>query len=228
MKQILTFTLSLLTSICYGQFAIINDKDSSINIREDGTINSKIVNKLQNGHLIYCFENKGNWTNIDYTKKNEELNGYVYKDRYKTISNFPQIAITTKNENKVVLKKDTIQITITQSKFDKKKHKFKYIKEYPDQIELIDNKKYWGMDGGMPKSQFEKIEIKVGQKIITLPKSALEGLYEPSIYNAEVNYDKSKDTFYIQTMNSDGAGSYLVLWRVEKGKYKDRLVAYGF
>jgi len=29
-------------------------------------------------------------------------------------------------------------------------------------------------------------------------------------------------------MNSDGAGSYLVIWRIEKGTYKDRLVAYGF
>jgi hypothetical protein len=228
MRQFLTILFLTCVINSFGQFAIVYDSEGLLNVREDGQQNSKVIDKLQNGHLIYCFENKGNWTNIDYTKKNEELNGYVYNDRYKAISNFPQITITTKNENKVILKKDTIQITITQSKFDKKKHKFKYIKEYPDQIELIDNKKYWGMDGGMPKSQFEKIEIKVGQKIFSLPKSALEGLYEPSIYNAEVNYDKSKDTFYIQTMNSDGAGGYLVLWRVEKGIYKDRLVAYGF
>ncbi|WP_125921627.1 hypothetical protein [Hymenobacter lapidarius] len=178
-------------------------------------------------YLIYCFDNKGNWTNIDYTKKDKELNGYVYKNRYKLISNYSQIPIATKNENKVVLKKDTIQVTITQSKFDKKKHTFKYIKEYPDQILLIDNRKYWGRDGGMPTTQFLKIELKVGQKVITLPKSALEGLYEPSIYSAEVNYDKVSDTFFIQTMNSDGAGSYFVIWKIEK-MYKDRLVAYGF
>lgn len=57
---------------------------------------------------------------------------------------------------------------------------------------------------------------------------ALEGLYQPSISSAEVNNDKATDTFFIQTTNSDGAGSYLVIWKVEKGKYKDRLVAYGF
>ena len=51
---------------------------------------------------------------------------------------------------------------------------------------------------------------------------------ESLIYSAEVNYDAANDTFYIQTMNSDGAGSYLVVWKVEKGVYKDRLVAYGF
>lgn len=84
------------------------------------------------------------------------------------------------------------------------------------------------MDGGMPTTQFEKISIKVGQKNIILPKSALEGLYEPTISSAEVNYDDVNETFYIQTTNSDGAGSYLVIWKVEKGIYKGRFVAYGF
>ena len=228
MKQILTFTLILLTSICKGQFAIVTDKDSLLNVREDGTTNSKVVDRLQNGHLIYCFEDKGNWTNIDYTKNNKELNGYVYKDRYKLISNFPALTISKKTETAIILKKDTLQVIITQSNFDKKRHTFKYVKDYPTQIELIDNKQYWGVDGGMPRTQFEKVIVKVGQKTITLPKSALTGLYEPSIYSAEVNYDKLTDTFYIQTMNSDGAGSYFVIWKVEKGIYKDRLVAYGF
>ena len=84
------------------------------------------------------------------------------------------------------------------------------------------------MDGGMPTTQFEKIIIKIGQKSITLPNSALTGLYEPNIHSAKVNYDKVTDTFYIQTMNSDGAGSYFVIWKIENGVYKDRLIAYGF
>ena len=228
MKQTLTFILIFCSTISFGQFAFVNDKDSLLNVREDGTMNSKVVDRLQNGHLIYCFEDKGNWTNIDYTKNNKELNGYVYKGRYKLISNFPSLKISKKSETSITLKKDTFQVTITQNNFDKRKHTFKYVKDYPTQIEFIDNKKYWGMDGGMPRTQFEKIIIKVGQKIITLPKSALTGLYEPSIYSTEVNYDKETDTFYIQTMNSDGAGSYFVIWKVEKGIYKDRLIAYGF
>jgi hypothetical protein len=47
-------------------------------------------------------------------------------------------------------------------------------------------------------------------------------------YTAEVYFDKASDIFYIQTMNSDGAGGYEVIWKVEKGIYKERLVAYGF
>lgn len=228
MRKLLTISFLLFFKFSFGQFAIVSDNDGYINVREDGTTNCKIVEKLNNGHLIYCFENKGNWTNIDYTKNNKDQNGYVYKDRYKLVSNFPVLTISIKTDNTITLKKDTLQVIMSQSKFEKKKHTFKYVKEYPTQIELIDNKQYWGMDGGMPSTQFEKIIIKVGQKTITLPKSALSGLYEPNIYTAEVNYDKQNDTIYIQTMNSDGAGSYLVIWKVEKGVYKERLIAYGF
>ncbi len=112
--------------------------------------------------------------------------------------------------------------------FDKSKHKFKYYKEADHQIELIDNKKYWGDDGEMPKREYQSIKIKVGQRIIELPKSALENLYEPSLALTQVNYDKENNIIYIQSMNSDGAGGYEVIWKIEKGIYKERFIAYGF
>ena len=136
--------------------------------------------------------------------------------------------ILNKSQNQITLKKDNIEISLVEGKFDDKKHTFKYVKNYPNQIALIDNKQYWGKDGGMPTTQFEKISIKTEQKNIILPKAALEGLYQPNISTAEVNYDIVNDTFFIQTMNSDGAGSYLVIWKVTNGIYIDRLVAYGF
>jgi hypothetical protein len=228
MRKYLTFTFLFVSTFSFGQFAIISDKDGSVNVREDGNPSSKIIDSLQNGYLIYCFENKGNWTNINYSKKSKELNGYVYKDRYKLVSNFLTIPIVTKNATSMKLKKDSIEITLTQSKFEKSNHKFKYFKDAPDQIELIDNKKYWGRDGGMPTTQFDKIILKVGQKNIILPKQATKGLYEPSLYSAEVYFDKQNNNIYITTMNSDGAGSYEVIWKIENGIYKDRLVAYGF
>lgn len=228
MKNLITalFLATFLNS--FGQFAVVSDKDGFVNVRKEARQNSKVTDKLENGHFIYCFEPKENWINIDYSKKEKKLNGYVYKDRYKLISSFQKFDMVSNTNNKVVLGKDDIQIIITQSRFEKNKHQFKYVKNYPTQIELIDGKKYFGTDGEMPVNQFEKIEIKIGSKIVVLPKSALENLYEPSLYNAEVNYDQLTSTFYIQTQNSDGAGSYLVVWRVEKGIYKDRFIAYGF
>jgi hypothetical protein len=228
MKQFITYLFLFCFSNLFGQFAIVNDNDSLLNVREDGQQNSKVVDKLQNGHLIYCFENKGNWTNIDYAKNGKELNGYIYKDRYKLISSFKTIPRTLNKENIVIFKSDSIQVTVTKSSFDKKKHKFKYVKEYPKQIELIDNKKYWGTDGEIPNEQFDKITIKIGQKIIELPKKSIESLYEPNIQSVKVYYDKSRNTYYIQSMNSDGAGSYFAIWKIDNDKYSDRLIAYGF
>lgn len=228
MHSILTVIFLACCSVSAGQFAIVNDKDNLLNVRQSGLSSGKIVDKLQNGHLIYCIENMGNWTNIDYKKNDRELNGYVYQDRYRLISSFPAFAISNQTDSSITLKKDTIEVTITQSLFNKKRHKFKYVKDYPTQIELIDNKMYWGTDGGMPKTQFENIRIKIGQKIISIPPKALNGLYEPNIYTAEVNYDLLNDILYIQTLNSDGAGGYSVMWKIEKGNYKERLIVYGF
>jgi len=120
MKKCLTFIFLFYCSLSFGQFAIIKDKDSLVNVRVDGRQNSKIVDKLPKGHLIYCFENKGNWTNIDYTNKGKELNGYVYKDRYQSVSNFAALTVSKKTGTSLTLKKDTFEVTITQSNFDKK------------------------------------------------------------------------------------------------------------
>lgn len=228
MKIFISLFLLLCCSYSFAQFAIVLDKDGSVNVRLDATTSSKINSSLLNGHLIYCLEHKGNWTNIDYASKGKELNGYVYKDRYKLIDHFPSIPVITKNKTSVILKKDSIEITIRQSPFEKNKHHFTYNKESPGQIELIDNKKYWGTDGGMPSTQFEKITVSVGTRKITLPKQAFAGLYEPSIYSATAFYDQQTNILYISTMNSDGAGAYEVVWKIENGIYKDRLIAYGF
>ncbi len=68
MRQILFFILLLSSTISFGQFAIITDIDGYTNIRKDDSKGKNIVDKSQNGHLIYCFESKDDWTNIDYTK----------------------------------------------------------------------------------------------------------------------------------------------------------------
>lgn len=228
MKMFICFFLLLSYSYSFAQFAIVTDKDGSVNVRQDANANSKITCSLENGHLIYCLEHKGNWTNIDYTSKGKELNGYVYKDRYQLIDHFPAIPVITKNKTSVILKNDSIEITISQSQFENNKHHFTYNKDAPAQIELIDNKKYWGTDGEIPAIQFEKIIISIGTKKIILPKQALTGLYEPSIYSAAAFYDQQTNTLYLSIMNSDGAGAYEVVWKIENGVYKDRLIGYGF
>jgi len=233
MKKSLLLLLIIAISFCFclhtfAQFAIINDTDGYVNVREDGSRNSKVIDKLKNGHLICCIENNGNWINIDYALFDKERNGYIYKEKYKMVDEFMSFPITKKSDSKVIFNKDSISVTISATAFEKKKHHFKYVKDYPDQILLIDNKKYWGKDGGMPSTQFDKIIIEIGKKSFVLPKIALEGLYEPNLFSTEINYDQANNALYIQTMNSDGAGSYEVIWKIMDGIFKERLVVYGF
>ncbi|MBX2920678.1 MAG: hypothetical protein KF746_00700 [Chitinophagaceae bacterium] len=228
MKYALIFFIILLSLSTYAQFAIIADQDGYVNVRTGKETGSKITDTLKNGHLIFCFENEGNRTNIDYSKNGKELNGFVYKDRYTLISSYPPVPMLKNEPNSVTLSKDSIEVVVTQKLFDRRSHKYTYFKENKTQIELIDNKKYWGTDGGMPAIEYSFIVIKTGREIFQLPEQALKNLFEPNLYNTEVNFDAENNILYIQSMNSDGAGAYHVIWKVENGIYKERYIAYGF
>ncbi|MDV7697986.1 hypothetical protein N6B72_13755 [Chryseobacterium soli] len=224
-NKFISTILALFSGFTFGQFAVIADKDGYTNVRENGKKDSKIISKLQNGQLIYCFEApESNWTSIDY--KDTKLNGYIYKDRYVFITDFSKIPLLLKNQNSARFGKGNIKISITQKPFDETKHRLTYISE--NILKSIDGKKYWGNDGGMPKTEYQSIEIKIDGKSIVLPASALQNLYEPNLDYSGVNYDAKTSSLYIQSSNGDGAGGYEVIWKIENGVYKERFITYGF
>jgi hypothetical protein len=228
MKILLPCILVFLSNFSFAQFAIIHDKDGYCNIRSSAGIDPKIIDKLENEHLVYRLEQDGNWANIDYTKNKKELNGYVYYDRLKFISDYPSIPFHNEGSNSVTYSKDSIKVIISQQKFDRNRYKLSFNGEAKDQVELVNGKQYWGTDGEVPKREYQSIIVYIGQRKITLPKTALANLFEPSLNHTVVNYDKANDVLYIQSANSDGAGFYEVIWKIEKGIYKERFIAYGF
>lgn len=228
MKLLFTICLTITAIVASSQFGIIYDKDGFCNVRSSAGKGSNIIDTLDNGHIVYCFTNNTNWTDIDYSKNNKGLHGQIYKDRIIFISSHLKIPVSAKSNSTIIFKKDSIKIVLTEQKFDKSKHKFSYYKDARNQIELIDNKKYWGSDGGIPTREYKSIEVTIGQRKIVLPKNAFENLYEQNLYDTKVNYDKTNDILYIQSMNSDGAGGYVVIWKIEKGIYKEKYVTYGF
>jgi hypothetical protein len=228
MKIVTTTLLFILSTLAHGQFAIIRDKDGYCHVRSSARLGKNVIDTLENGYLVYCFEQKDNWINIDYTKNNKEANGQVYHDRVQFILDYQNIPFVSEGDNQVMYEKEGLKVVMTQQKFDRRRYKFSYYKDAKDQIERINGKQYWGTDGGMPKEEYKSIVIYIGQRKTILPGSAFENLFEPSLYNTEVHYDKAHDIVYIESTNSDGAGSYEVIWKIEKGKYKGRLIAYGF
>lgn len=208
--------------------AIINDRDGYVNVRKEANKQSKIIDTLLNGHLVFTMENEGNWVNIDYFRKEEDASGFIYKGSTKQISDYPKFKNRMLLTNKVSLSQDGIEITVTEKKFEATKHKFNYSKENKKVITLIDNKIYYGTDGELPKTQYHNIKVKIKNKVIELPNSATANLYEPSLDKVTVNYDKANDRIFISSYNSDGAGGYIAVWKIEKGKYKERYIFYGF
>ena len=210
-----------------GGFAVINDKDGYVNVRKEKSVHSKVLKKLDNNTLIFVFvydkAHDGNWIYVD----NE---GYIYNDRVKWIEELPKVAKGVEKKNAIHFSGKDISVTLTSQKFDKSKHSFKYNKEYPDAIEKIDGKPFWGTDGNIPKKEYKSIEVKIRGKQVSIPKSAYSDLYESYLYTEfnSVHYDKDNDILYIVANNGDGAGAYMVCWQIEKGVYKGRKVGIPF
>ena len=231
MKLLLLFLL--ISSYTFAQvnenyfFAVINDKDGYVNVRKEANIHSKVIKKLDNNTLIFVFvydkAHDGNWIHPD----NE---GYIYNDRVKWIEELPKVAKGVEKKNAIHFSGKDIQVVLSSEKFDKSKHSFKYNKEYPDAIEKIDGKTFFGTDGNMPKEAYKSIEVKIRGKQVSIPQSTYSDLYEPNLYTDLnfVYYDKDSDSYYIVATNSDGAGAYMVCWQIEKGIYKGRKIGIPF
>lgn len=231
MKLLLLFLL--ISSYTFAQvnenyfFAVINDKDGYVNVRKEKSVHSRVLKKLDNNTLIFVFvydkAHDGNWIYVD----NE---GYIYNDRVKWIEELPKVAKGVEKKNAIHFSGKDIRVTLTSQKFDKSKHSFKYNKEYPDAIEKIDGKPFWGTDGEMPREEYKSIEVKIRGKQVFIPQSAYSDLYQPNLYTGLnfVYYDKDSDILYIVANNGDGAGAYMVCWQIEKGVYKGRKIGIPF
>jgi len=227
MKKIYFFSVILFSSSLFAQFAVIKDNDGYVNVRSEASKGNNISDQLKNGFLVYCFEPEKNWINIDYSKNNKDLGGYLYKDRVKYLSEFANVPLIKETKTNVVFKKDDLTISIESKNFESNTAKLTFSKD-KSFLEKINGKHFWGTDGRIPKTTFKSITITIGSQTIELPKNAFEDLYEPSLFNTKVNYDKSSNTLYISSSNSDGAGGYELVWVIEKGQYKERKVTYGF
>ena len=217
----------LISDIVFAQeeaFAVINDKDGYVNVREGKSAQSEVLKKLNNKTIVFVYNydkaTDGNWIYTD-----EE--GYIYNDRVKWIHKFPIIAKGIAKGNTIVFEGKEIQVVLTSGKFDKSKHSFEYFKDSPTGIEVIDDELPYGTDGKMPTTEYRSIEVNIHGKRVSLPKDAYSDLYEPTFLtdHNSVYYDKESDILYIVANNNYAERPYKVCWQIEKGVYKGRKVS---
>ena len=242
MKRVFNILIILILFLkalwCFGQenstepigiyeFVIIADpEDSFVNIRNTPSIKGRIDEKLQNGKIMFAFEQKGNWILAQHSENKIVKSGYVHKSRVKKISSLKKIKNTSSTENSISFDNENIYVEITMKSFIKPEHTYK-LDDY-GYIKLIDNNIPWGIDGGLPRTEYKEIVIKINGKNVTIPVESLKDLYEPNLSSTSVYYDAVKNNLYIVAGNSDGAGAYSLTFVIENKKYKERILEIPF
>jgi hypothetical protein len=229
MRTFLTLVFLAVLKTTFGQFALIQDPDGFANVRDSSWINSKTIDKLENGHLVWCYETQGNWLYVDYKVKGEGRGGFIYEDRVTQINSFDSIPIIKLGKNKVILKKDSLKISITAKEFIPNKSRLTYEDQNDGHfLAKINGKPYWGTDGDVPNLQYGDVSIQHGKRTFTIPPEKLNDLFQPNLDKTVCFFDRKQDIIYLSSTNSDGAGSYVVLWVLKAGFFRERFVTNPF
>ncbi len=230
MKTILTILASIICQTVLAQFAIVTDKDGFVNVRSSAGIAGTIIDTLMNGQVVFCLEPEKDWFPIDYDLGRQSKSGYIHKSRLKFIKDFEEVPYHILTDSGITFKKDSFKLTITKGQFNPAKNELQYEKENPSKnearfLEKINGKRAWGTDGNMPRRQYRQMLLQLGNEKIYLPA---ENLFEPNLKYTTVNVDKNSKTIYISALNGDAAGAYAVLWIIENGKFKQRMITIPF
>ncbi len=228
-KQLLILGFLFVISNSFAQFAVVDDKDGFVNVRKSPGIKNNIADTIYNGEFVFIWDFDDilkNWFSIVYFKNDHEKDGYIYNSKFKELNKFQNISNKHSIHGGLVLNSDSIKITIKVDSFQIRKNKIEYEKEENgyQYVKKINNKKFYGTDGETPRYQYKSIEIKFGKIKIVIPKSDFNDLFEPNLDNTEASYDAISQNLYIYALNSDGAGSYAILWIIKNKKYLKRVL----
>ena len=125
------------------------------------------------------------------------------------------------NDTILKLEYKSLQVTMKAGKFDPKGKTIKYEKPQGKQqyVKSIDGKFPWGTDGNIPRNEYKFIQLKTGKKLVTAKKAFYSNLFEPNPDMTTAYINNLTNTIFITAMNSDGAGGYVVMWKIENEQF---------
>jgi hypothetical protein len=218
-KKIFLLTAALSVQLSFAQFAKIVDKDGYVNVRENADANSKIVGKINSDEIVYIFEaDNKNWANVS--------NGYVHNSRLKYIQTYQAVPPTVRDASKAIFKSGNIKVNIVSGKFNFKENEQDFTSTLSG--DFYKEQQVWGLDGTIPKTHYLSITAQVGDKTIQIPAKEIENLFQVNNKSTKCYYDRINDILYISMLNSEGAGTYVALFTIEKGEYKGRTLEIPF
>jgi hypothetical protein len=222
-------------------FAIIKDVDGFTNIRSENL--KTVIDVIKNNQVFADapgMEEKNGSVNIDYPdwkqgKKSFELyinktkSGYINKTRVQYLSDLPQFQEKVIANKTIIFTKGDIKIVLEIGIFDPKKHKLELAEN--SAVIKIDGSENWGTDGILYKNlrEIKSITATYKGKSIPFPKEAIKNLFMPTTNPDHVGVAESTDnTLFLFMSNSDGAGSYDVVWTIKNGIAINQFIHRGF
>jgi hypothetical protein len=224
------FTL-LLVRASRAQTAVVRDADGYCNIRQSADIGSKIIDTLHIERLVYILPDQENseWYQVDYIKSNRKLqdqicSGFIHRSRVVLLSSLGRFTRVEENASTLLLNLDSLHFEIAFRPFSRKVRKIEYGKSEGEEryVKFIDGKFPWGIDGNIPRQEYEYIKIVVGKRTNRLAPKFIGDLFEPNLNMTSAYYDPASGRCYLEALNSDGAGAYMVVWVFEHGELVSR------
>lgn len=209
--------MSTFCSYSQSEYAVINDPDGYLNVREKPGTQSAVIGQILEEE-IFCVAEHGTangWFHVNFMQEiTEDMDksdiqnildgkvlraGYVYGNRVRRLP-APEHGFMTNNDlsSDHFLAKDSLLI-------------FMNIGQYQPR-DSVTAKAMWGTDLNVPNRKITQAYLKVHDVRYHLPS---KGFFEPNFSSTELIYDPQLNDFIITMNNSDGAGYYFCVWQVK-------------
>ena len=157
------------------------------------------------------------------TRKSE-----VHRSRIRYLADMPQLKRQPQStDNRLLYANDTLCVEIRLQDFQFSEHVIVkdsltgFVRSIDGCSELI------GTDGNLPQREYASVILWHPAGRLEFPPTYIAHLYEPNPDNIAVAIGK-KNTLFISTLNSDGAGGYYAVWTIKDYQVKSLFVLYGF
>lgn len=226
MKSILSILLVFIFTHTQAQFALVEDKDGYTNIRTKGAISAPVGGRISSGSLVYIQEEGKDWSNVDYK---ENASGYIHNSRLRKIANYQEMPLLRAAGDSIVFKNDSLRIVLREAPFMPRREQLTFTTTADARyLSAINKRPFWGTDGGVPTRQYKLITCYWRGRQVSVPDSMINDVFEPNLDLTHVWYDPHHQRWFIEAINSDGAGGYEVAWMFEQGAYKTRYALIAF
>lgn len=250
MKIRYVFHLALLINFnnAWADLGLIQDQDGYTNIRLEPNLHAKIVGQIKSGDIIDCDSSE------DYMSKEGIKNGfcsistpnpdipdaYLHKSRFFPFSHLEKVPLSNIKPLSAHYQNKHIFIDIAWEKFTPRKSDFSGCATYNNaniystNCNTYKGTPFYGTDNVLPTNHlhYKSISGLINKKSFSLSSDQIDGLFTPNVDNIgqqdlerlTIYYDPKNDKLFITGINSDGAGSYFLVFVIKNGLFEKRLV----